>query len=213
MEYQVHSLVVGSLQENTYIVSNQQNEALIIDPGAESDKLIDWIDSLGVSPIAILITHCHSDHVGAVIPLKEHYQIEDYIPAGEIVMYYEYTSSHTGTMHEPDHQWEENAKCQIGGFEFDVRQVPGHSPDHVIYVFNQGEFAISGDTVFKGTIGRTDLPGSSSFDLMYYIGQEIITLPDDCILYPGHGPATTVQEEWLHNPFFEIYHDNPKFNR
>lgn len=203
--YQVEQMEVGRLQENTYLLINEQKEALIIDPGAQSDRLIEWIDSLKVRPIAILITHCHFDHVGAVNDIREHYQVEVYIPEAEEDLFIEYTADQMGHYRAPEHYWQHKGTYQIGNFEFEVRFVPGHSPAHVVYVFHDQALIFNGDTIFKGTIGRTDLPGGSYFDLIYYIGQEIIPLPENYRLYPGHGGTTTIDEELKTNPFFEVF--------
>lgn len=203
----VDKVTVGPLQENTYVVYNDAQEALIIDPGAEPEKIQAMIDELGVIPQAILITHAHHDHVGACQHIREAYQVDVYVHEIEAEMFQDPERREIILNQPTDHYWTEAdmGEVQVGSFKFRIAFTPGHSPGHVIYVFDEDEFVINGDTVFSGTIGRTDLPGGSFFDLMTSIDRHIISLPPQYTLFAGHGDVTTVGHELKTNPFFEVF--------
>lgn len=213
---EVHRLTVGALQENTYAVVNNNKEALIIDPGSESDKIIQWIRKNEWQPQAILLTHAHFDHIGALDGVRDAFGIEAYVhpleqsfltdPALNLSKW-----GDTGLTQRPaEHVWDSFGEKTIANFSFKVVHIPGHSPGHVIYIFEDSEFVISGDVVFRQGIGRTDLPKGSYFDLMQGIAREIMTLPVSYKLYPGHGSPTTIAQEKSDNPYFEVFRNAHK---
>lgn len=205
---QVECLTVGPLAENTYLIYNDEGNALIIDPGAEADRIRKKIEELHLTPQAILVTHTHHDHIGAVAELRELYNVETYVHEIEADTFQESLTDASVTNDPADVLWtaeDMGKESIIGDFDMKIVFVPGHSPGHVAFIFPEEGFAVTGDTVFQGSIGRTDLPGGSFRDLMDGIVHQLLTLPDKTILYPGHGKSTTVGDEKDHNPFLQEF--------
>ncbi len=208
MNMNVEQLPLGPLGTNCYIIE-QEKKALIIDPGSEGDKLIRMIERREISPIAILLTHAHFDHIGALDEVRDHFDIPVYVhkeekdwlgkPELNGSKFFQMATPLI-TAREADHEIE-IGKMEIDGFTFDVRYTPGHSPGSVSFVFPNDSFVIAGDTLFQGGIGRTDLPGGDLDTLKQSIEEQLLTLDDDTTVYPGHGGATTVGEEKVMNPF------------
>ena len=201
-------LTVGPVQENTWIARQDgSDKALLIDPGDEPDKLLKALEELGTTPEAILITHCHFDHVGAVKAMAEATGAPVYCPAGEVFMLEDINSfAFPGLSFEnytPEHTVKGGDKLQLAGFEIDVIGTPGHSPDHVTYSIPAEKAMFSGDVLFQGSIGRTDLPGCDHATLMASIQKLLDTLPDDTGVLPGHMDPTTLGQERRSNPFLQ----------
>ena len=201
-------LTVGPVQENTWIARQDGAEkALLIDPGDEPEKLLEALKDLGTTPEAILITHCHFDHVGAVKAMAEATGAPVYCPAGEVFMLEDINSfAFPGLSFEnytPEHTVSGGDKLQLAGFEIDVIGTPGHSPDHVTYSIAADKAIFSGDVLFQGSIGRTDLPGCDHATLMRSIQKLLDTLPDDTGVLPGHMDPTTLGQERRSNPFLQ----------
>lgn len=209
----IEMMTVGPIQENAYVVINEvTNEALIVDPGEEAERFIHWIKSNNWQPVAVLLTHCHSDHIGALDAVREAFNIEAYVH--EIEQDYltdpELNLSALQpfpnlSQHPAEHLWTVMGRKTIGSFEFEVAHVPGHSPGHVVYIFHDDAFVVVGDAVFNGSVGRTDLPGGDLRTLLQGIAQHIVPLPGHFVLYPGHGDQTTIQAEIKFNPYFEAF--------
>ena len=210
--YEVKQITVANeFMENCYaVIHTESKKALIIDPGGNSDRIINWIYELEIEPIAILLTHAHCDHIGAVDDLRDKYGIllynyyieRDYLTHPELNLSAQFPGESI-SLKPADISWTEAdlTMQQIGNFLFEMRFTPGHSPGHVIFKFMDTGFVISGDVLFQGSIGRTDLPGGDAPRLMQSIREEIYTLPEETILYPGHGGETTVGQELKSNPF------------
>ncbi|MGQ9471156.1 MAG: MBL fold metallo-hydrolase [Candidatus Aminicenantales bacterium] len=200
-------VVVGALETNCYLVyCPLSREAVIIDPGAEPEKLFPVIYELRLHPRAILNTHGHIDHVGANRDFKEKFALPIFLhPADKMLLQaqeqYE-LSLLLGAKESPapDEELTDGSVIQVGEAKLVVIHTPGHSPGSVSFLGEKLLF--SGDTLFSGGVGRTDLPGGSWRDLEKSIRERILVLPEDTIVLPGHGPGTTVAEEKRSNPFF-----------
>ena len=198
---------VGPLQENCYLVRREGSDrALLIDPGDEAQKLQGAMEQLGVEPEAILLTHTHFDHIGAVAPLARATGAPVYCPREELPVLAD-PSAFFGAMFGPVEGWEaEHAidggqRLQLAGFDVDVVATPGHSPGHVTFVIDGALF--SGDVLFQGSIGRTDLPGADHETLMESIAGLLERFDDDTKVHPGHMGLTTLGRERATNPFLQ----------
>ena len=198
---------VGPLQENCYLVRREGSDrALLIDPGDEAPKLQAAMDELGVEPEAILLTHTHFDHIGAVAPLARATGAPVYCPREELPILAD-PSAFFGAMFGPVEGWEaEHAldggqRLQLAGFDVDVVATPGHSPGHVTFVLDGALF--SGDVLFQGSVGRTDLPGADHATLMASIATLLERFDDDTKVHPGHMGLTTLGRERATNPFLQ----------
>lgn len=206
----VRVYTLGPVQTNCYIVSNAQKECLIFDPGEEAKRLIKVIRTNGLKPLAILLTHTHFDHIGAVDVIREEFDIPLWVHEKEIDWLSSPLKNGSGKYAElpnyivapplEEHTIREEQMIEIGSFMFKAVFTPGHSPGSISYVFNDG-FAIVGDTLFKKSIGRTDLLGGSMKVLLQSIHEKLLSLPEETIIYPGHGDYTTLGEEMDDNPF------------
>jgi hydroxyacylglutathione hydrolase len=200
-------LTVGPVQENTWIARREgSGKALLIDPGDEPEKIKEALDELQTTPEAILITHCHFDHVGAVAELARHTKAPVYCPKGEVLMLEDINSftfpgfgPYEG--YTPEHTLQGGEQLNLAGFTIDVISTPGHSPDHLTYSIPAESAIFSGDVLFESSIGRTDLPGADHATLMRSIATLLDTLPDDTGVLPGHMNPTTLGRERQTNPF------------
>ena len=203
----VKRIPVGPGVANCYLIHNGK-DALIVDPGAEANRIHHFIDELAVHPIAILLTHTHYDHIGAVEAMREEYDIPVYVAPEEDVWLINPTKNLSAIISEPiivqraDHLFNPDETLTIGDFTFKVLATPGHSPGGVSFVFDEGEFVLSGDALFAGGVGRSDLPGSEPAKLLSGIREQLFTLPGHYTVYSGHGLKTTIENEINTNPFF-----------
>lgn len=212
---EIYGMTLGPIQENGYVVvDSQSQQALIFDPGDEAQRLIQWIRENGWKPVAILLTHTHSDHIGALDEVRDAFNIEVYVHENEATWLGDPTKNLSAMqpfgemrLRDAEHIWtaEDLGEQVIGPFVFTLAHVPGHSPGHVIYIFEAAELVVVGDAVFQGSIGRTDLPGGDYATLMGAIAREILVLPASYQLFPGHGASTTVGAEKASNPFFDVF--------
>lgn len=201
----VKTITVGPFQENSYlVVDDDSNRAVIVDPGGESQKLLREIDSSKATLEAIWITHAHVDHVGSIASVKERWNVPVYLHPADRRLY-----EAAGRQAEvygvpfeeppaPDEELADGQKLTVGELEMTVMHAPGHSPGHVV-IHGHG-IALVGDCLFAGSIGRTDLPMSNPQQLADSL-KKIASLPADYVVYPGHGPETTIGEERTSNPF------------
>jgi glyoxylase-like metal-dependent hydrolase (beta-lactamase superfamily II) len=201
---EVVGFTVGPVQENTWLVS-QDGRAVLVDPGEEAERLQSEIAERDVKVEAILITHCHFDHVGAVAAMAKHTGAPVYCPAGEVQIlenindYVRWPGFGPFEPYSPEHSVTGGDTLELAGLTFNVISTPGHSPDHVTY--STGNAILSGDVLFQGSVGRTDLPGSDHATLMRSIATLLDTLPDDTHVLPGHMGPTTLGAERATNPF------------
>jgi glyoxylase-like metal-dependent hydrolase (beta-lactamase superfamily II) len=203
---EVRTLAVGPFQANCFLVrATSGGSVVVIDPGAEPERIEAGLEEWGADPSAILLTHAHVDHVGGVGQLVQRYDAPVYLHKDDLPMYT--NAAEHGAMFglrlemppPPEVFFEHGGRVAFGDLSFEVRHAPGHSPGGVVLC--GGSEAFVGDCVFAGSIGRTDLPGGDAATLLHSIQKQILTLPATTVLYTGHGPATTVQREAESNPF------------
>lgn len=199
---------LGPLGTNCYIV-HTEGKALIFDPGGDSEKVINYLMKENVKPLAVLLTHAHFDHIGAVETLRNHYEIPVYLNEKEHDWLIDPNLNGSGRfgMPEPIKLTKtadfnlSQGRLNIDMFNIDIRETPGHSPGSVSFVFEDEDFVIAGDALFQGSIGRTDLPGGDHQLLINSIQESLLSLKETMTVCPGHGPATTIGQEKKTNPF------------
>lgn len=210
---QVNRYTVGPFAENTYLL-NEEGQALIIDPGffddPEYQKVKRQIDSQNVDLIAVVLTHAHVDHVLGLQKVIDDFDIPVYLSDKDRYLWNNFSSQSAmfgfqseGFAFDPNvlpvtNEW------SIGNFSFDVRYTPGHAPDHVSLYSKSDGIVIAGDALFREGIGRTDLYKGDFKVLEQSIQEQLYSLPDDTIVYPGHGEQTTVGHEKKANPFVKV---------
>lgn len=201
----VWSLPTGPLQENALLVAGADGQGFLFDPGDDAECILQLVKQAGVSVQAILLTHAHFDHIGAVQPVREALRVPVYLHSADLPLYAAGAAS-AGRWNlpfiqpeAPEHAISQGQSFTSGDLKLTARELPGHAPGHVVFVGDG--FVVSGDTLFAGSIGRTDLPGGNHAQLIEGIGRELLSLPADTWVYPGHGPATTIDREQKTNPF------------
>jgi hydroxyacylglutathione hydrolase len=198
---------VGPVAENTYVVRRDGSDrALIVDPGDEADMLLGALEQLGVTLDGILLTHTHFDHVGAVAPVARATGAEVWVPQiekGVLADINSYIWPGFGPFesYDAEHTLEGGERLQLAGFEIDVLFTPGHSPGHVTFSIPDEGAIFSGDVLFQGSVGRTDLPGGDWDTLLESIRTLVDSLPEDTAVHPGHMGLTTLGAERRSNPF------------
>ena len=210
----IKSFVFSPIQENTYLLYNEFNDCMIIDPGCyfpeEKDELKAFFTQSNLKPRMLLNTHCHLDHVfgnkfiadtyGLTLQLHEkEKKLLDYAPTSGL-MYNMPFDNYTG-----DYIFlKERDLVKLGEDELAVIEATGHSPGHICFYCAKQNFIISGDVLFNRSIGRTDLPGGNHQTLLKNIREKLFVLPDETVVYSGHGPETTIGEEKKYNPFVGV---------
>jgi glyoxylase-like metal-dependent hydrolase (beta-lactamase superfamily II) len=211
--FQIKVLTFNAVDENTYVLYNEFKECIIIDPGCyadeEKDALHAFVTQNQLTPVMLLNTHCHLDHVFGNKYVAGAYKLTLQIHKNEEAMLQMAPAS--GLMFNlPFDNYageliflKEGDNITLHEDVLTVIEAPGHSPGSICFYCEKQKFLVGGDVLFYRSIGRTDLPGGNYDELVKNIKQKLFTLPDDVIVYPGHGPATTIGEEKLHNPFLK----------
>ena len=210
----VQSFTFNPVQENTYLLYNEERLCCIIDPGcyfaSEELELRNFIELHQLTPKYLLNTHCHLDHIfgnrfiqktyGLVLHLnKLEKPVLDFGPASGQMWQLPF-DNYDGELKFVD----EGDKIKLGNDELEILFTPGHSPGHICFYDRAGKFLIGGDVLFNGSVGRTDLPGGDFATLEQSIKTKLYTLPEDVIVYPGHGDSTTIGDEMKTNPFVKM---------
>jgi glyoxylase-like metal-dependent hydrolase (beta-lactamase superfamily II) len=204
----VRSFTVGPVAENCYIARREgADRGLIVDPGDEADRILEAVERLGIGIEAILLTHCHFDHIGAVAPVARATGATVYCPEievpvlADIMSYVPWPGFGPYESYEADETVAGGEHLELAGLEIDVVFTPGHSPGHVTYAVPDSPALFSGDVLFKGSVGRTDLPGGDSVTLLESIRGLVDGFPEQTAVYPGHMAITTLGAERATNPF------------
>jgi hydroxyacylglutathione hydrolase len=204
----VRMLTVGPVHENCFIVRRDgADRALVIDPGDEAERLLAGIDDLGATVDAILLTHTHFDHIGAVAPVARATGAEVWVPElekgvlADINSYVPWPEFGPFEDYDAEHTLGGGKRLQLAGFDIDVIFTPGHSPGHVTYSIADEQAIFSGDVLFQGSVGRVDLPGGDWGTLLESIRTLVDTLPAETAVHPGHMGLTTLGAERASNPF------------
>lgn len=205
----VRMFTVGPVQENCYIVREHgASTAVIVDPGDEAERLIDALSDLGIETVeAILVTHTHFDHIGAVAPVARATGAPVYCPEIEtrvlanIMDFVPWPGFGPFESYEADHSLAGDEKLTLAGMEIEVLFTPGHSPGHVTYALPTENALLSGDVLFQGSVGRVDLPGGDWPTLLASIESLVERFPEETVVYPGHMATTTLGRERAANPF------------
>ncbi len=208
MAIDVEMFTVGAVQENCFLVRPQGGDrAVMVDPGEEAPRLLQAIEDAGVTLDAILLTHTHFDHVGAVAPVARATGAPVYCPQLEvpvlqdIMAFVPWPGFGPYESWDPEHTVAGGETLELAGLTFDVVFTPGHSPGHVTYAVADENVLFSGDVLFQGSVGRTDLPGGDWATLAASIQSLLDAYPDETTVYPGHMGLTTLGRERATNPF------------
>ena len=208
MSLDVQMLTVGPIAENCFVVRREGGDrGLVVDPGEEPDRILATIGEMGVEIDAILITHCHFDHIGAVAPVATATGAPVYCPEierpllADIMAYVPVPGIGPYESYEADEALSGGETLELAEMTIDVLHTPGHSPGHVTYSVRDEGVLFSGDVLFSGSVGRVDLPGGDGPTLLRSIGELLDSHPPETAVYPGHMDVTTLGVERATNPF------------
>lgn len=204
----IRNAIIGMCATNTYFVWNDENnEGVIIDPAGDPQRIFDRVNKYGFKVVAVLLTHGHFDHVLALEEVREHYGVKAYAGVNERAVLSDSNMNLTGPFlgegitYEADIYIKHNEEFEVAGMKVRALEVPGHTPGGMCYYFTEHNVVFSGDTLFAGSVGRSDFPGGSGRALVLGIRDSLYALDDATVVYPGHGDDTTVGYEKIHNPF------------
>lgn len=208
MSLDVRQLTVGPVAENCYLVRREGSDrGLVVDPGEEAERILAEVDAMGMGVEAILVTHCHFDHIGAVAPVARETGAPVYCPEievpvlADIMSFVPWAGFGPFESYDADETVSGGEALELAGLTLDVVFTPGHSPGHVTYAVRDEDALFSGDVLFQGSVGRVDLPGGDGPTLMRSIQGLVEAYPDEAVVYPGHMGLTTLGTERATNPF------------
>ena len=203
-------LTVGPFQENCYIIGDEDSgTGAVIDPGEEAARIAMAVEQTRLEIGSIIVTHAHIDHVGAVAALVDEYACPvlmhaeaepmlNQLPTQALMMGLRF-----GKVPTVDRYIDDEEVLEVGDLRLRSLYTPGHAPGHLAFYVEDEDLVLSGDALFAGSVGRVDLPGGSMEVLMRSIEERLLTLPDETIVYSGHGPRTTIGDERVSNPFLQ----------
>jgi hydroxyacylglutathione hydrolase len=207
----IKTFIFNAFQENTYILSDETGECAIVDAGCYSEneyvQLFEYITSENLKPVLFIQTHGHVDHLLGALKVSEHYKLPIWAHKDElgiiaqVIEHGAVFGFDVNPVPKIENFLEESVLVKFGNSEMKVFHIPGHSKGSVAFYSQKDKFVITGDVLFKGSIGRTDLPGGDYDLIMKSIFTKLLTLPDDTMVYPGHGPSSTIGIEKRSNPF------------
>jgi glyoxylase-like metal-dependent hydrolase (beta-lactamase superfamily II) len=204
----VGKVILPAAMENCYLAINDKtNESIIIDPGSAFDRIKSAVAQTGTTPVAILLTHGHFDHAGEAAATAKEYGIKIYASASQERELKDPSLNLSGDMfggsesYSADVYLQDNEEFDLAGLHIKCLYTPGHTPGGCCFYFPNEEIVFTGDTLFSGSVGRTDFPEGSMSQLVNSIKSKLMTLSDDTICYPGHNEPTTIGNERLYNPF------------
>lgn len=207
----IKTFTFGPFQENMSILWDESKECVIIDPGmytsVDEKEIVSFINEEGLTPVGLLNTHCHIDHVMGNLFIAETYGLQ--LQAHRLAVSTLEMATNAASMYQLSYNEsppisifiDEGDQIMFGDSKLDILFTPGHAPGHVVFVNHEQKFVINGDVLFRQSVGRTDLPGSNPDDLVKSIKEKMYQLGDDYIVHCGHGPTTTIGYEKLNNPF------------
>lgn len=208
MSLEVRQLTVGAIAENCYVLHREGvDRGLIVDPGEEPERILAAAEEMGVKVEAVLLTHCHFDHIGAVAPVAQATGAPVYCPRleapvlADIMSFVPFPGFGPYESYDADETVEGGETLELAGLTIDVISTPGHSPGHVTYSVRDEEAIFCGDVLFQGSVGRVDLPGGDGPTLLRSIRGLIESHPAETRVYPGHMGETTLGAERATNPF------------
>lgn len=204
---ELQKCILGNVFTNCYFLKNKETgEMLIVDPADRADKIAQKVSDMGGKPVGILLTHGHFDHILAVEAVRDQYKIPVYACRGEAQMLKEPSMNMSsyyggGCSIKPDVLLDDFQVFEAAGFSVQMIHTPGHTPGSCCYYLKDEDVLFSGDTLFYGSVGRTDFPGGSTAQIVRSLHKLIDSLPEDTEVYPGHDASTTIGYEKRYNPF------------
>jgi glyoxylase-like metal-dependent hydrolase (beta-lactamase superfamily II) len=206
----LETLTVGPFQENCYVIGDESTgEGALVDPGDEAARIALAVEQTGLEVGRIIVTHAHIDHVGAVAALVDEYSCPVLMHAeaepmlGQLPTQALMMGLRFGKVPAVERHIEDDEVLEVGGLRLRALYTPGHAPGHLAFYLESEGLVLSGDALFAGSVGRTDLFGGDMELLLRSINERLLALPDETRVYPGHGPQTTVGDERRYNPFLQ----------